>query len=53
MIDASAPKSDNGGRISAEVVSAPAGPTGVSMTAPQREVARDERAKFEFHDDVV
>ncbi|MGH2466247.1 MAG: Fe-S cluster assembly protein SufB [Candidatus Limnocylindrales bacterium] len=23
------------------------------MTAPQREVVRDERAKFEFHDDVV
>jgi Fe-S cluster assembly protein SufB len=23
------------------------------MTAPQREVARDERAKFEFHDDIV
>ena len=23
------------------------------MTAPQREVVRDERKKFEFHDDVV
>ena len=23
------------------------------MTAPQRDIVRDERSKFEFHDDVV